>query len=60
MGECKECHSRNPKLVTMHRALDFRNCAACHGPRKLGPKADRHRQMEADPRCVPCHKTAPE
>ena len=59
MGECKECHSKNPKVVSMHRALEFKTCAACHGQRKLGPKADRHRQKKADQRCVPCHNPAP-
>jgi hypothetical protein len=28
--ECKVCHSKNPKMVAMHTALEGQNCFGCH------------------------------
>lgn len=62
--ECKVCHSKNPKMVTMHTALQGQNCFGCHkvGEKLMGkgqPK-DRdsllkRRTVEAE--CLRCHKT---
>lgn len=27
---CNVCHSKNPKMVAMHRALEYRDCFNCH------------------------------
>ena len=60
--ECKECHSKNPAMVKMHKALEGRNCFACHsiGEKLMGkgrPK-DRSSLMQrraSDPLCTECH-----
>lgn len=60
--ECKVCHSKNPKMVAMHKALQGENCFGCHNPgdKLMGkgqPKA-RESQLQrriADAQCVRCH-----
>lgn len=60
--ECKVCHSKNPKMVAMHTALQGKNCFDCHkmGEKLMGkarPK-DRESLMKrraSDPACLPCH-----
>lgn len=61
--ECKVCHSKNPKMVAMHTALQGQNCFGCHkvGERLMGkgrPKdldsLLKRRATEAE--CLPCHK----
>ena len=52
---CTVCHSKNPKMVNMHKALGFKDCFVCHGPsskRTIQPQA---KQMTSDPLCVTCH-----
>ena len=61
--QCNECHSKNPALVRMHKAVQGRDCFACH---KIGEKLmgkgiprDKVAQMQrrvSDPLCVECHK----
>lgn len=60
--ECKVCHSRNPKMVAMHKALEGQNCFGCHkvGEKLMGkgkPKdldsLLKRRVTEAE--CLPCH-----
>ena len=61
--QCNECHSKNPAMVRMHKALQGRDCFACH---KIGEKLmgkgiprDKVAQMSrrvSDPLCVECHK----
>lgn len=53
---CNVCHSKNPKMVNMHRALGFKDCFTCHGPRKKTSSQDRESQMMNDPLCINCHK----
>lgn len=61
--QCNECHSKNPAMVRMHKALQGRDCFACHkmGEKLMGkgiPK-DKVAQMKrwsSDPLCVGCHK----
>lgn len=60
--ECKVCHSKNPKMVAMHQALQGQNCFDCHkiGERLMGkgfPKdhAGLMARRSSDQACVPCH-----
>jgi hypothetical protein len=61
--QCNECHSKNPAMVRMHKALQGRGCFDCHsiGEKLMGkavPK-DKAAQMlrrVSDPLCVECHK----
>jgi hypothetical protein len=55
VGECGECHSKNPKMVRMHEALEFKGCFQCHGSGRLKPRPEQRRQMMTDPLCVRCH-----
>ena len=60
--ECKVCHSKNPRMVAMHKALEGQNCFGCHGvgeklmgkgrPKDLDSLLKR-RVREAE--CRPCH-----
>lgn len=53
---CNVCHSKNPKMVAMHRELGFRDCFNCHGQGlKKTPEA-RKAQQTSDNRCAGCHK----
>jgi hypothetical protein len=60
--ECKVCHSKNPRMVAMHKVLEGQNCFACHkvGEKLMGkskPKDPysllKRRAIEAE--CLPCH-----
>jgi len=60
--ECKVCHSKNPKMVAMHKTLEGENCFGCHkvGEKLMGKSQPkdldsllRRRTMEAA--CLPCH-----
>jgi hypothetical protein len=60
--ECKVCHSRNPKMVSMHKALEGQNCFTCHraGEKLMGK--GRPKDMESllkrrvtESECLPCH-----
>jgi hypothetical protein len=53
---CNVCHSKNPKMVRMHEALQFKDCFTCHKPGSLKTGAELKGQMTSDPRCVTCHK----
>jgi len=53
---CNVCHSKNPGMVNMHRALGFSDCFKCHGPAQKRSPQDRTTQMSSDPLCVDCHK----
>jgi len=54
---CNECHSKNPKMVSMHQALEFKDCFLCHGPasKRVG---DKKTPNSADPLCTRCHSAA--
>ncbi len=58
MPKCKVCHSKNPKMVAMHTALEFKDCFKCHGPGGLWPPEKRQEQMSTDPLCTRCHAPA--
>ncbi len=60
--ECKVCHSKNPKMVAMHKALEGQNCFGCHkvGEKLMGKSKPKdldsllkRRTTEAE--CRPCH-----
>jgi hypothetical protein len=60
--ECKVCHSKNPKMVAMHKALEGKNCFDCHkvGEKLMGKGKPKdlnsllqRRVTEAE--CQPCH-----
>ena len=60
--ECKVCHSKNPKMVAMHKALEGRNCFVCHrvGEKLMGKTQPKdidsllkRRVTEAE--CLACH-----
>ena len=60
--ECKVCHSKNPKMVAMHKALEGQNCFGCHqvGEKLMGKSRSkdfdslmRRRTTEAE--CLLCH-----
>jgi hypothetical protein len=61
--QCNECHSKNPAMVRMHKALQGRGCFDCHkvGEKLMGkaPSKDHDSLLKrrvADPLCVECHK----
>ena len=62
--QCTVCHSKNPKMVAMHKALQGQDCFGCHkmGEKLMGkgqPK-DRDSLMKrrvTDAECLKCHKT---
>jgi hypothetical protein len=53
---CNVCHSKNPKMVRMHEALEFKNCFTCHGPGAKKMDGDPKTAMMSDERCFQCHK----
>jgi len=60
--ECKVCHSKNPKMVTMHKALQGKNCFECHkvGAKLMGKEQPKDlnsllKRRTSDPVCLPCH-----
>lgn len=61
--KCNECHSKNPAMVKMHKALEGRNCFACHkmGEKLMGKGIPRDKEAQlkrraTDPLCFECHK----
>ncbi len=58
MPKCNVCHSKDPKIRAMHKALDYKDCFTCHGPGKLWPKERRQEQKILDPLCTRCHVAA--
>ena len=55
---CKECHSKNPKMVKMHQELEGRNCFACHSFKGKKPPEELQKQRSEDALCTPCHGNA--
>ncbi len=60
--ECKVCHSKNPKMVAMHKANQGKDCFGCHrvGERLMGkgrPKdaASLLKRRVTEAGCLPCH-----
>lgn len=66
--QCNVCHSRNPAMVSMHKAVQAKEigCFDCHnaGERLLGKSASKdlqpllNRRNSAKP-CVECHIRKP-
>ena len=61
--ECKVCHSKNPAMVRMHKAVQGQGCFGCHkvGERLMGKRSasDRENLMKrraVDALCTPCHR----
>jgi len=61
--QCNECHSKNPAMVRMHKALQGRGCFDCHkmGEKLMGKGVPRDKSAQmtrriSDPLCVECHK----
>jgi ribosomal protein L40E len=62
--QCTVCHSKNPKMVAMHKAVQGQDCFICHnvGDKLMGkgqPK-DRESLMKrraTDTVCLKCHQT---
>jgi len=55
---CTVCHSKNPKMVSMHKALQYKDCFKCHGPSSDRKRPNARDEMTTDLLCVSCH--APE
>lgn len=60
--ECNVCHSKNPKMVAMHKALQGQNCFGCHkvGERLMGKAQPKDRdallkRRATEAECLPCH-----
>lgn len=60
--ECKVCHSKNPKMVAMHKALEGQNCFGCHnvGEKLMGKGQPKDitsllKRRGTASECLPCH-----
>lgn len=53
---CNVCHSKNPKMVKMHQALEYKDCFTCHLNGLKSSSEEKQLQRETDARCVRCHK----
>jgi hypothetical protein len=51
---CTVCHSKDPKMVRMHEALEFKDCFLCHGPATKRSGSPPQEQMSTDKLCVRC------
>ena len=51
---CTVCHSKNPKMVLMHEALEFKDCFVCHGPNSKRSGERKNEKSNAE-LCVRCH-----
>ncbi|TAN44568.1 MAG: hypothetical protein EPN22_06320 [Nitrospirae bacterium] len=50
---CNVCHSKNPKMVKMHKNFtNMSDCFKCHGMQKQRTPEER----STDPLCTGCHK----
>ncbi len=52
---CTVCHSKNPKMVSMHKALQYKDCFKCHGPASDRKTPNAKDEMTTDPLCAGCH-----
>jgi len=60
--ECKVCHSKNPRMVAMHKALEGQNCFGCHrvGEKLMGKSKPKDpdsllKRRATEAVCLPCH-----
>lgn len=63
--QCNVCHSKNPAMVRMHKAVQAKDlgCFDCHkvGEKLMGKSQPKDRESllarrAADPLCIGCHK----
>jgi len=52
---CTVCHSKNPNMVRMHEALEFKDCFKCHGPASARTMQGAKDEMTSDQLCAGCH-----
>jgi len=52
---CTVCHSKNPKMVRMHTALQYKDCFKCHGPASDRKRPNAGDEKTTDPLCAGCH-----
>ncbi|MCX7769818.1 MAG: cytochrome C [Proteobacteria bacterium] len=52
---CNVCHSKNQKMVDMHKALDNKNCFTCHKLEKRKTLEELKNIRTEDARCKKCH-----
>ncbi len=52
---CNECHSKNPKMVAMHRELGFKDCFTCHNLSGKKTREELMKQRQEDRLCIRCH-----
>jgi hypothetical protein len=55
-GKCNVCHSKDPKMVAMHKKLQYKGCNSCHGGGMIKFPEDRLDRRGLDPLCNRCHK----
>jgi predicted CXXCH cytochrome family protein len=55
---CTVCHSKNPKMVSMHKALQYKDCFKCHGPASDRKAPNTGDEMTTDPLCISCHASS--
>ncbi len=65
--ECTVCHSKNPAMVKMHKALQGQSCFGCHkvGAKLMGKgqpkdKDSLLKRRQTEETCLPCHAPQPE
>ncbi len=56
---CTVCHSKNPKMVRMHEALEYKDCFKCHGPMSERKTPQAKDETVKEVLCVACHKSEP-
>lgn len=52
---CNVCHSKNQKMVNMHKALEYKNCFTCHKLEKKKTMEELKLLRTKDDRCINCH-----
>jgi len=63
--QCTVCHSKNPKMVAMHKAVQGQNCFDCHkmGEKLMGKGQPKDRESQLKRRateaiCQKCHQAS--
>lgn len=56
VAACNVCHSKNPKMVKMHKDFEMKDCFKCHMPGQKKSPDELKVQMTNDPLCTGCHK----
>lgn len=53
--QCNQCHSKNPKMVKMHKELGYKDCFKCHTFKGKRNKVELAKQRVTDEKCKGCH-----